>query len=154
MDNESFYVAAVTVIPLLLIAVMATRSLAVGAFRRQPTTTVLVFGLPILGEVAGFAFLFFKPVPIGAAVLLAICTWVGLVSQLALAAWWLVDLIRPPGAKVPVGQEANHPVAEASTVDPPPFPLRRRLFCPMCGAAIQTDACAECGYHGASATTE
>jgi hypothetical protein len=93
MDNEVFYVTAATVIPLLLIAVMATRSLRVGQFSHQPIITTLVFGLPVIGELATFAFMFFEPVPAAAAVILALVTWAGLLSQLGLAAWWLAELV-------------------------------------------------------------
>ena len=62
MNNGDFYLAAATVIPLLLIAVMATRSLRPGALQQQPTSTALVFGLPVTSELAVFSFLFFEPV--------------------------------------------------------------------------------------------
>jgi zinc-ribbon domain len=93
MANETFYAVAATVIPLLLIAVMATRSLRVGEFSRQAPITLLIFGLPVLAELAAFAFLFFEPVPTAAAVILAVATWAGLLSQLAVAAWWCAGLI-------------------------------------------------------------
>jgi hypothetical protein len=95
MDHSDFYVAAATVIPLLLIAVMATRNLRPGELERQPTITTLVFGLPVIGELAAFSFLFFQPVPATAAAILAMATWAGLLSQLAIALWWLATLIVP-----------------------------------------------------------
>lgn len=93
MANETFYAVAATVIPLLLIAVMATRSLRVGEFSGRRRITLLIFGLPVLAELAAFAFLFFEPVPTAAAVILAVATWAGLLSQLGVAAWWCAGLI-------------------------------------------------------------
>lgn len=55
---------------------------------------MLIFGLPVLGELAVFAYLFFEPVPTAAAVILAVITWAGLLSQLSVAAWWCAELIR------------------------------------------------------------
>ena len=57
MHNSDFYVAAATVIPLLLIALIATRSFRPGEMRDQPTMAVLTFGLPIIAELAAFSFL-------------------------------------------------------------------------------------------------
>ena len=94
MDNSDFYIAAATVIPLLLIAIMAARSFRPGDLQQQPVSTVLLFGLPIIGEIAAFSFLFFAPVPTAAAAVLAIVTWAGLLSQLAFAVLWLGELIR------------------------------------------------------------
>jgi uncharacterized Zn finger protein (UPF0148 family) len=135
VKNEIFYASAATVIPLLLIAVMATRTLRVGEFSQQPGITVLAFGLPVIGELAAFAFLFFEPVPTAAAVILALLTWVGLLSQLALAAWWLAELIRREEA----GREKK-PQHEA----PAPFPRRR---CPACSGVLEENDlfCARCG---------
>jgi hypothetical protein len=93
MANETFYAVAATVIPLLLVAVMAIRSLRVGEFSTQAPITLLIFGLPILAELAAFAFLFFEPVPTAAAVILAVATWAGLLSQLGVATWWCAGLI-------------------------------------------------------------
>jgi hypothetical protein len=100
---------------LLLIAVMATRSLRVGEFSRQARITLLIFGLPVLAELAAFAFLFFEPVPTAAAVILAVATWAGLLSQLAVAAWWCAGLIeRAEGRPSPWLMHR-----------PPPWPLHR-----------------------------
>ena len=96
-DASRAEVLAATVIPLLLIAVMATRSLRVGEFSRQAPITLLIFGLPVLAELAAFAFLFFEPVPAAAAVILAVATWAGLLSQLAVAARWCAGLIERAG---------------------------------------------------------
>lgn len=102
MANETFYAVAATVIPLLLIAVMATRSLRVGEFSGQRRITLLIFGLPVLAELAAFAFLFFEPVPTAAAVILGVATWAGLLSQLGVAAWWCAELIeRAQGQRSP-----------------------------------------------------
>jgi len=134
MDNELFYATAATVIPLLLIAVMATRSLGPGELKQQPITTVLVFGLPIAGEVSAFAFLFFEPVPAAAAATLAIVTWVGLISQLSHATWWLAKLIGPRTSDVPASKDAKPEAAAA---------LAKRLAqrvrdvsCPTCGGPM------------------
>jgi hypothetical protein len=70
MNNEVFCASATTVIPLLLIAVMATRTLRAGEFSGHPAVTVLASGLPVISEVAAFAFLFFEPVPAAAALIL------------------------------------------------------------------------------------
>ncbi len=115
MANETFYAVAATVIPLLLIAVMATRSLRVGEFSRQAPITLLIFGLPVLAELAAFAFLFFEPVPTAAAVILAVATWAGLLSQLAVAAWWCAGLIERA--------EGRH--SPWLMPRPPPWPLHR-----------------------------
>src|SRR5215469_10505773 len=109
MDNGDFYVAAATVIPLLLIAIMAARSFRPGDLQRQPVSTVLLFGLPVIGELAAFSFLFFAPVPAAAAGVLAIVTWAGLLSQLAFAVWWLGELIR---RDLPSGTEPASPANE------------------------------------------
>jgi len=82
MNHSDFYVAAATVIPLLLIAVMATRILKPGELQEQRTVSVLVFGLPVIGELAAFSFLFFAPVPTTVAAIFAVATWAGLLSQL------------------------------------------------------------------------
>ena len=58
MRHDIFYTTAATVIPLLLIGVIATRTLHVGEFSHRPMSTYLVFGPPIVGETAAFAFLF------------------------------------------------------------------------------------------------
>ncbi len=116
MNNSDFYIAAATVIPLLLIAVMATRSMRRGELQTQPIVTLLSFGLPVIGEVAAFSFLFFAPLPTGATVVLAIVTWAGLLSQLALGAWWLAELIRqdsPSAAGLATTDREN--LTEAST---------------------------------------
>jgi zinc ribbon protein len=115
MANETFYAVAATVIPLLLIAVMATRSLRVGEFSRRARITLLIFGLPVLAELAAFAFLFFEPVPTAAAVILAVATWAGLLSQLAVAAWWCAGLIERA--------EGRH--SPWLMPRPPPWPLHR-----------------------------
>ncbi len=138
MDNEAFYVAAVTVIPLLLIAVMATRSLRVGEFSSQPRITVLIFGLPVLGELGAFAYLFFEPVPTAAAVILALVTWAGLLSQLGVAVWWCAELIRHPEVQQPV--PSNGGALEVRQ-------RSRRSFCPTCGAPLLEGStfCENCG---------
>ncbi len=138
MDNEAFYVAAVTVIPLLLIAVMATRSLRVGEFSSQPRITVLIFGLPVLGELGAFAYLFFEPVPTAAAVILALVTWAGLLSQLGVAVWWCTELIRHPEVQQPV--PSNGGALEVRH-------RSRRSFCPTCGAPLLEGStfCESCG---------
>jgi ribosomal protein S27AE len=162
MNNSEFYIAAATVIPLLLIAIMATRSLRPGALQQQPASTVLVFGLPVIGELAAFSFLFFEPVPTAVAVILAVVTWVGLLSQLALAVWWLAELIRrdvppavpraaqaapdPIGAQAPAAGPGTRPARSSpsptesrgrGTGDGSPAPAdgkkKRQLFCPACG---------------------
>ena len=109
MNNSDFYVAAVTVIPLLLIAIMATRTLRPGELQRQPANTVLIFGLPVIGELAAFSFLFFTPVPTAAAAILAVVTWAGILSQLAVAVWWLAELVRrePPSSVAPAGHDVG-----------------------------------------------
>jgi len=121
MDNSTFYAAAATVIPLLLIAIMATRSLRPGELQRQPTSTVLVFGLPVIGEVAAFAFLFFAPVPTAAVAILAVVTWAGVLSQLAFAAWWLAELLRrePPSTVTSVGSAVDSPPTARTAPDGP-----------------------------------
>jgi uncharacterized protein len=126
VDSVVFYATAATVIPLLLIAVMATRSLMPGQLQRQPTSTVLIFGLPIVGEVAAFAFLFFEPMPAAAAVILSVLTWAGLLSQLGVAAWWLMDLVRSDTLALVRG---------------------RIRLCPMCGAPATGPGglCKSCG---------
>jgi len=93
MDSVVFYATAATVIPLLLISVMATRSWRPGELQQQSTSTMLIFGLPIIGELAAFAFLFFEPMPAAVAAILSVLTWAGLLSQLGLATWWLASLI-------------------------------------------------------------
>ena len=105
MNHEAFYVAAATVIPLLLIAVMATRSLAPGELHPQRVSTLWIFGLPVLGEVATFAFLFFQPVPFGVGLCLAIATWAGLLSQLIVAVWWTLELVRPRPPLLRIGAD-------------------------------------------------
>jgi len=115
MHNEVFYATAATVIPLLLISVIATRSMRAGELHQQATSTILIFGVPVIGETAALAFLFFEPMPTAAAVILSALTWAGLLSQLGLAAWWLTDLTR------------SDRLAAISA--------RRRLrICPMCAA--------------------
>jgi hypothetical protein len=77
--------------------------------------------LPVMGELAAFAFLFFAPAPTASAVILAVLTWAGLLSQLALALWWLLELIRRelPSAVVStahsVEQTVQAPVSRAGT---------------------------------------
>lgn len=119
MDNSDFYFAAASVIPLLLIGVMATRSLALGAMSRRPAEKILVLGLgtAVIGEIAVFAFLFFEPVPTAVAVILAAVTWAGLLGQLALAMWWLVGLLIKPErqARVPAGQTVGDPPTVPTT---------------------------------------
>lgn len=139
MDNSEFYIAAATVIPLLLIAVMATRTLQPGELREQPTSTVLVVGLPVVGEVAAFAFLFFMPVPTAAAIVLAIVTWAALLSQLAVVVWWLAALI-------------SHRFQGPSLADPRPPGRVDRAFRDVFdvrpdvrGTAWQRYACPRCG---------
>jgi hypothetical protein len=168
MDNSDFYIAAATVIPLLLIAIMATRSLRPGALQQQPTSTVLVFGLPVIGELTAFSFLFFEPVPMAVAVILAVLTWAGLLSQLALAVWWLAELIRrdappavpraapavpdPTGAQAPVARAGARPAeGSPSPADGSPSAAnaekRRRIVCPACGQSLPDGFrfCASCG---------
>ena len=108
MRNTDFYAAAVTVIPLLLIATMAARSFRPGELQRQPFGAVLIFGLPVIGEVAAFAYLFFAPVPAAAAAILAVVTWITLLSQLVPAVWWVMELIRrdSPPVTAAIGPDA------------------------------------------------
>jgi hypothetical protein len=94
MHNDDFYVTAATVIPLLLIALIATRSFRPGEMGYQPIMAVLTFGLPLIGELAAFSFLFASPVSTPDAVVFAVVTWAGLLSELALAAWWGAELVR------------------------------------------------------------
>jgi hypothetical protein len=139
-----------------------------GELQGQPTGPVLAFGLPVIGEVAAFSFLFFAPVPTAAAAILAVVTWAGLLSQLAIAAWWLRDLIRrdfpavfsaAPDAKNPAAAWA--PPAEihspsAAEGGPPPtgsrgsadnagpdrFPAMEEMMkntCFMCGTYLGRD---------------
>jgi uncharacterized protein len=124
MNSEVFYATAATVIPLLLISVIATRSLRPGELRRQSTSIMLIFGLPILGEIAAFAFLFFEPMPSAVAAFLSILTWAGLLSQLGLAAWWLASLIGSDGGAA----------------------VRKLKVCPMCRATFAgpADVCNNC----------
>ena len=150
MDKNLFYATAATVIPLLLISTMAARSLRPGELQQQPGTTALGFGLPIIGEIAAFAFLFFEPVPSAAAATLAVVTWAGLISQLGLAAWWVAELIRRHAPKVPVGHDDNPAVTDSSTKPPQHRPLSHpcvacdgqgliqgergdTIRCPLCG---------------------
>jgi len=144
MENEIFYATAATVIPLLLIALMATRSLRQGELQTQPRITILVFGLPVIGEVAAFAFLLSKPVPAAAAAILAVVTSVGLLSQLALAMWWLIELIRPvsPAGSVGHGEEQETGQIRADTTVLP----NQRPTCPVCGARMEPGAswCPRC----------
>jgi hypothetical protein len=145
--NDTFYAAAATVIPLLLIAIMATRSLRPGELRQQPTSTALAFGLPIIGELAAFAFLFFEPAPTAAAVILAVVTWAGLLSQLGFAAWWLVELLRRDADKVPASN-ADKPTATEGTKEPDLPPGRRyRCHNPACawGGSSVNGRCPQCG---------
>jgi hypothetical protein len=131
VDKNLFYATAATVIPLLLISTMATRSLRPGELQQQPRTTALGFGLPIVGEIAAFAFLFFEPVPPAVAATLAVVTWAGLISQLALAAWWVAVLIGPHAPKVPIGHD-DSPAVIDTTIKPPGLrPLRHP--CAQCG---------------------
>ena len=116
MDNSAFYIAASTVIPLLLIALIATRSFRPGEMNEQPIITLVTFGLPIIGEVAAFSFLFFAPVPTAAAAPLAVATWAGLLSQLALVAWWVAELLRPDVPSEPGSTE--HAVESPAEVQP------------------------------------
>jgi hypothetical protein len=167
MKNEVFYVTAATVIPLLLIAVMATRSLRVGEYQQRPIIAALAFGLPVIGELAAFVFLFFEPIPNVAAVILAVMTWAGLLNQLALAAWWLAGLIKRDIAKIPVRHRADpadedHQHGGDQKLSPLALDLnpvkedeprasqrsRHRLgTCIMCGSPLDEDAsfCGQCG---------
>jgi hypothetical protein len=122
MDNSDFYVAAATVIPLLLIALIATRSFRPGQMRKHPIIAVLMFGLPVIGEIAAFSFLFFAPVPTAAAALLAVATWAGLLSQLALAAWWVAELLR---RDIPPEPGSNEHAVESPAEVRPSTPKRR-----------------------------
>jgi hypothetical protein len=115
VQNVVFYATASTVIPLLLIAMMATRSLRPGEFRRQSVSTVLVFGLPIVGELAAFVFLFLERVPYVLAIILATLTWFGLLSQLGLAFWWLIELIGR-GTPLELGEISDQARIDASNV--------------------------------------
>jgi hypothetical protein len=143
MDKDVFYATAATVIPLLLISTMATRSLRPGELQQQPRTTALGFGLPIVGEIAAFAFLFFEPVPPAAAAALAIVTWAGLISQLGLAAWWLAELIRRDAAKVTASDESPRPglrhpsCARCNGLGWVQSGSGDKMRCPMCGGRGQ-----------------
>jgi hypothetical protein len=162
VNHETFYVAAATVIPLLLIAVMATRSLKPGQLHLQRISTILIFGLPVIGEIAAFSFLFFQPVPSWASSILAVATWAGLLSQLVVAIWWTHDLVTPyrlmSGDEPPV-DVSSPPTApivkkaapvkkgapaknETSTKTPAPTKI-----CPMCGALLPEGhgLCTQCG---------
>lgn len=153
MHNEIFYASAATVIPLLLIAIMATRSFRPGEFHQQPAVTVAIFGLPIAGEIAAFAFLFFEPLPTTAAVLLALMTWIGLISQLSLATWWLTELIRHPNeasTAAPALDTASEAQAKAASPDPrlstKESEKNRTWTCPACETTVSSssrvcDAC-------------
>ncbi len=94
MHSSDFYLGAATVIPLLLIALIASRSFRPGQMRDQPVTAMLTFVLPVIGELAAFSFLFSAPVPTPAAVVLAVATWAGLLGELALAVFWGAELLR------------------------------------------------------------
>lgn len=147
MHNSDFYVAAATVIPLLLIAVMATRSLSPGELQRQPISTVLMFGLPVIGEVAAFAYLFFAPKPDAAAAILAIATWAGLLSQLAVALWWLAELIKrySPAATIAAGQAIEDPAESSASFAETPTAegssSMQRFVCPdpQCNHSLLAD---------------
>jgi hypothetical protein len=160
MQNIDFYTTAATVIPLLLIAVMASRSLRSGELQTQPASTVLIFGLPVIGELAAFAFLFFRPVPNAAAAALAVVTWLGLLSQLGVASWWLAELIR--GAEAQRLARTRDVQAESERADEDSTVIaefvqsslpRPAGNCPTCGGAGFTGrdrriSCPLCGGEG------
>ena len=138
MNNETFYSTAATVVPILLFAMMAARNLAPGQFNSQKVLTLFLFGLPALGAVGAFAYLFFKPQPRWAAGLLAGVTWAGLASQFAFAGWWISELISPPA--VGGGGAAGH--AENNGAPPP----KKKVTCPACQAEVDAGTiCTGCG---------
>jgi hypothetical protein len=123
MNNGDFYIAAASVIPLLLIGLMAARVLRLGEMsgRLEGKILVLGLGLAVIGEIAVFSFLFFEPVPTAAAVILAVATWAALLGELSLATWWLVGLLKPdPQAKRKSHVEVSVPPVVA---DPPDVPV-------------------------------
>jgi hypothetical protein len=140
MHSDVFYATAATVIPLLLISVMATRSLKPGELQQLPTITILMFGLPVLGEIATFAYLFFEPTFALAAAILAVLTWAGLLSQLGLATWWLADLISSETHKMAIGRSK----------------AKIARICPMCGGTNYGPGkfCTSCGASQSEATKE
>lgn len=131
MYSDVFYATAATVIPLLLISVIATRSWRPGELHQQSTSALLIFGIPVIGEVAAFAFLFFEPMPAAASAILSILTWAGLLSQLGLAIWWLTSLI---SSDAPTVEKVNSEASATETAN------RGRRFaigrCPMCGKEL------------------
>lgn len=154
MYNEIFYASAATVIPLLLIAIIATRSFRVGEYQDQRIITIAIFGMPVIGEIAAFAFLFFEPIPTFATAILAIGTWIGLISQLGLAVWWLLELIRrdiPDIPDVKAGRaasiESNSEATGITDHEEPaaeePKRRRDRTFtwaCPVCQTINSSEA--------------
>jgi hypothetical protein len=139
VNNETFYASAATVIPLLLIAVMATRALRTGEFSHQPRMTLLVFGLPVIGEMAAFAYLFFEPLPAPAAAVLGLATWAGLISQLGLAAWWLSELVRREGHAPRMAGRAEQHAAPAQCPYCGGLGRVRGVQCPMCSGSGRFD---------------
>jgi hypothetical protein len=160
MDNGDFYVAASTVIPLLLIAVMATRSLDTwGATKavHQQCAGVRFAGH---GRTCGLLFLVLRAHADRVGSDSRRLTWAGLLSQLALALWWLLELIRRdlPSALVStahsVEQTVQAPVSRAGTAGSgaadggsspaetqgssavSASPVRRT--CPMCASSFWT----------------
>jgi uncharacterized protein len=131
VDSDVFYATAATVIPLLLISVIATRSWRPGELQQQPASALLIFGIPVIGEVAAFAFLFFEPVPTAGALILSILTWAGLLSQLGLATWWLTSLI---SGDAPTMEKVNSDASTAGKVN-----KEQRLAlgnCPLCNKKL------------------
>lgn len=144
MDSEVFYATAATVIPLLLISVIATRSWRPGELQRQSTSALLIFGIPIIGEVAAFAFLFVEPMPPVPSVILSILTWAGLLSQLGLATWWLTSLI---SSEIPKVQKVDSAASTTGTIN------KGKRFamgiCPMCGKELHQKGqhfCRDCSH--------
>jgi hypothetical protein len=148
MGNETFYSTAATIVPILLFAMMAARNLVPGQLSVQRFSTVLLFGLPIVGALAAFAFLYFQPVPKWAEALLASVTWLALISQFLFGAWWIGELVKPASAaQASDGQQLAAPTKKAQTKKAAASKKAGVKMCPACGAltvAEGADLCAQC----------
>jgi hypothetical protein len=108
--------------------------------------------------------LFFAPVPTAAAAILAVVTWAGILSQLAVAVWWLAELVRrePPSSVAPAGHDvgslAPAKVPSGSHTVPESHPDTRDEKGPSSRMrAMLGGACPYCGVYlgdlGADVTT-